>query len=174
MRYFPLTDSDRTEMRSALGIQDTRELFADIPRDKSYYPLDGVPAAMHEDELIDTFKTIAKKNTFSDYLSFLGGGAYHHFVPEVVNNLSQKGEFLTPYTPYQPEVSQGSLQVMFEYQTMMAMLTGMDVSNASLYDGGIAAAEGALLVLRKARKKYYPDRTKPAPGIYRNYRNLYP
>jgi len=153
MRYFPLTDSDRAEMRKVLGIKDTRELFADIPQDKAYYPLDPIPPAVPEDELIAKFKEIARKNKFSQYLSFLGGGAYHHFTPEVVNYLSQKGEFLTPYTPYQPEVSQGSLQAMFEYQTMMTMLTGMDVSNASLYDGGTAAAEGALLALRKGRKK---------------------
>jgi glycine cleavage system P protein (glycine dehydrogenase) subunit 1 len=153
MRYFPLTDSDREEIRKTLGIKETRELFSDIPQEKSYYSLDKVPSSLPEDELIRTFKSIAKKNTFTDYLSFLGGGAYNHFVPEAVSHLSQKGEFLTPYTPYQPEVSQGSLQVMFEYQTMIAMLTGMDVSNASLYDGGTAAAEGALLALRKARKK---------------------
>lgn len=153
MRYFPLTDSDREEIRKSLGVKDTRELFSDIPREKSYYPLDHIPSAVPEDELIEKFKEIAKKNTFSDYLSFLGGGAYNHFTPEVVKHLSGKGEFLTPYTPYQPEVSQGSLQAMFEYQTMMAMLSGMDVCNASLYDGGTAAAEGALLALRKARKK---------------------
>jgi glycine dehydrogenase subunit 1 len=153
MRYFPLTDSDREEIRKTLGIKETGELFSDIPQDKAYYPLDHIPSAVPEDQLIKTFKTIAKKNKFPDYLSFLGGGAYNHFTPEVVDHLSNKGEFVTPYTPYQPEVSQGSLQAMFEYQTMMAMLTGMDVSNASLYDGGTAAAEGALLALRKARKK---------------------
>ncbi len=153
MKYFPLTDSDREEIRKLLGIKETRELFSDIPQDKAYYPLDNIPPAVPEDQLIETFKEIATKNKFPGYLSFLGGGAYNHFIPEVVDYLSSKGEFLTPYTPYQPEVSQGSLQAMFEYQTMMTMLTGMDVSNASLYDGGTAAAEGALLALRKARKK---------------------
>ncbi len=153
MKYFPLTDSDREEIRKSLGIRETRELFSDIPAEKAYYPLDFIPSAASEDQLIKRFKEIAKKNKFSDYLSFLGGGAYNHFIPEVVNHLSSKGEFLTPYTPYQPEVSQGSLQAMFEYQTMITMLTGMDVSNASLYDGGTAAAEGALLALRKAHKK---------------------
>jgi len=153
MRYLPLTDADREEIRNFLQIKETKNLFSDIPQDKAYYPLEDIPPAVPEDELIKTFKGIARKNKFSDYLSFLGGGAYHHFVPEVVNHLSQKGEFVTPYTPYQPEVSQGSLQAMFEYQTMMCMLTGMDVANASLYDGGTAAAEGALLVLRKGRKK---------------------
>ncbi|HLP48494.1 MAG TPA: aminomethyl-transferring glycine dehydrogenase subunit GcvPA [Candidatus Kapabacteria bacterium] len=153
MKYFPLTDSDREEMRKCLGIKETRELFSDIPGDKAYYPLNHIPPAVPEDRLIETFKEIAKKNKFSEYLSFLGGGAYHHFIPEVVKSLSSKAEFVTPYTPYQPEVSQGSLQAMFEYQTMMTMLTGMDVANASLYDGGTAAAEAALLVTRKANKK---------------------
>ncbi len=153
MRYFPLTDSDREEMRKFLGISETRELFSDIPAEKSYYPLDNIPSAVPENVLIRIFKEIAGKNKYSDYLSFLGGGAYNHFVPEVVNALSSRGEFLTPYTPYQPEVSQGSLQTMYEYQTMICQLTGMDVSNSSLYDGGTAAAEGALLALRKARKK---------------------
>jgi len=153
MKYFPLTEADREKIRNLLGIKETRELFADIPRDKAYYPLDGIPSAVPDNELIERFKALAGKNKFSDYLSFLGGGAYNHFTPEVVKYLSRKGEFLTPYTPYQPEVSQGSLQAMFEYQTMMTMLTGMDVANASLYDGGTAAAEGALLALRKAPKK---------------------
>ncbi len=153
MKYFPLTDSDREEIRRFLGIKETKELFSDLPQDKIYYPLDEIPPAVPEDELVEKFKEIAGKNTFPDYLSFLGGGAYRHFIPEVVNHLSQKGEFVTPYTPYQPEVSQGSLQAMFEYQTMMCMLTGMDVANASLYDGGTAAAEGALLALRRAKKK---------------------
>ncbi len=153
MRYFPLTDSDRKEMQDFLGIKDTRELFSDIPQEKAYYPIDNIPSALAEDGLIKRFKQIAGKNKYSDYLSFLGGGAYSHYTPQVVDSLSTKGEFLTPYTPYQPEVSQGSLQAMFEYQTMMTMLTGMDVSNGSLYDGGTAAAEGALLALRKARKK---------------------
>lgn len=153
MKYFPLTDTDRNEIRQFLGIKETRELFSDIPQDNVYFPMEDVPSAVPEDRLIKQFKAYAAKNSYSNQLSFLGGGAYHHFVPEVVNHLSLKGEFLTPYTPYQPEVSQGSLQVMFEYQTMITQLTGMDVSNASLYDGGTAAAEGALLALRKARKK---------------------
>jgi glycine dehydrogenase subunit 1 len=153
MRYFPLTDADREEIRDFLGIKETRELFSDIPQANVYFPMDDVPSAVPEDKMIKMFKGLAAKNTFTQHLSFLGGGAYRHFVPEAVNHLSLKGEFLTPYTPYQPEVSQGSLQVMFEYQTMLTQLTGMDVSNASLYDGGTAAAEGALLALRKARKK---------------------
>jgi len=153
MRYFPLTDSDREEMRKIVGIKKISELFSDLPEDKSYFPLDNLPSMLYEDELIDKFNTYGKKNEFHKYISFLGGGAYNHFIPETVKSLSMKADFLTPYTPYQPEVSQGSLQAMFEYQTMMSMLTGMDISNSSLYDGGTASAEGVLLMVRKSRKK---------------------
>ncbi len=152
MKYLPLTDHERKEMLESLGVSDIKELFSDIPKSKSYYPLDEVPPALPEEKLIDVFKKYAGKNKYQEYLAFLGGGAYNHFIPEVVNALSGKGELLTPYTPYQPEVSQGSLQAMFEYQTMMTMLTGLDVSNSSLYDGGTAAAEGVLLATRKSRK----------------------
>jgi len=165
MRYFPLTDADREEMRKVIGIKDSRELFADLPQDKIYYSLADIPPALAEDELLGKFSALARANAYPDYLSFLGGGAYRHFIPEVVNQLSSRGEFVTPYTPYQPEVSQGSLQAMFEYQTMMTMLTGLDVSNASLYDGGTAAAEGALLVLRKAKK----DRILVAGNLHPEY-----
>ncbi|MCK5222414.1 MAG: aminomethyl-transferring glycine dehydrogenase subunit GcvPA, partial [Candidatus Aminicenantes bacterium] len=132
---------------------DIKELFSDIPKEKSYFPLDKIPSMLHEDELIEKFNEYGKENEFHKYKSFLGGGAYNHFIPEAVKSLSTKGDFLTPYTPYQPEVSQGSLQAMFEYQTMMSMLTGMDISNSSLYDGGTASAEGVLLMVRKSRKK---------------------
>ncbi len=153
MRYFPLTDPDREEMKRVIGIKNIKELFSDIPEDKSYFPLDKLPSMLHEDELIEKFDSYGKENKFRNYKSFLGGGAYNHFIPETVKSLSMKGDFLTPYTPYQPEVSQGSLQAMFEYQTMMSMLTGMDISNSSLYDGGTASAEGVLLMARKSRKK---------------------
>ncbi len=152
MRYFPLTDSEREEIKKFLGIKDTKELFSDIPKDKSYFSMNDIPSALTEDQLLEKFKELAKKNKYSNYLSFLGAGAYNHFIPEVVNYLISKGELSTPYTPYQAEVSQGSLQGIFEYQTMIAMLTGMDVSNSSLYDGGTAAAEGVLLALRKSKK----------------------
>ena len=153
MRYFPLTDPEREDMKKVIGIKDIRELFSDIPEDKSYFSLENIPSMLHEDELIEKFNSYGKENKFTDYKSYLGGGAYDHFIPEAVKSLSMKGDFLTPYTPYQPEVSQGSLQAMFEYQTMMSMLTGMDISNSSLYDGGTASAEGVLLMARKSRKK---------------------
>ena len=152
MRYFPLTNSEREEIKNFLGIKDTNELFSDIPKDKSYYPLNDIPSALTEDQLLIKFKELTKKNKYSKYLSFLGAGSYNHFIPEVVNYLINKGELSTPYTPYQAEVSQGSLQGIFEYQTMITMLTGMDISNSSLYDGGTAAAEGVLLALRKSKK----------------------
>ena len=152
MRYLPLTDAERGEMCSTLGISDVRELFGCIAPERCFYPLDDFPPALSESELIQRFRGFSLRNSYPEFLSFLGAGAYPHFIPEVVNSLSAKGEFLTPYTPYQPEVSQGNLQAMFEYQTMMTMLTGMDVSNASLYDGGTAASEGALLTIRKSGK----------------------
>ena len=155
MRYFPLSNSDRDEIKKILGIRDIQELFSDLPGEKSYYSLDDLPAALSENELVDAFRNLARKNSYHHHLSFMGGGAYNHFIPEVVNYLSGKGEFLTPYTPYQPEVSQGSLQAMFEYQTMMTQLTGMDISNSSLYDGGTAAAEGILLAMRKTKKNKF-------------------
>ncbi len=153
MRYFPLTDSDREEMKKTVGVKEISELFSDLPKDKSYLPLNDLPSMLHENELIDKFNEYGNKNKFHKYVSFLGGGAYNHFIPETVKSLSMKSDFLTPYTPYQPEVSQGSLQAMFEYQTMISMLTGMDISNSSLYDGGTASAEGVLLMVRKSRKK---------------------
>ncbi len=153
MRYFPLTNPERELMKKDIGIKDIKELFSDIPKGKSYFPLDDIPVMLHEDELIDKFKRFGKENDFQNFKSYMGGGAYNHFIPEAVVALSTNADFLTPYTPYQPEVSQGSLQAMFEYQTMISMLTGMDISNSSLYDGGTAAAEGVLLMVRKTRKK---------------------
>jgi glycine dehydrogenase subunit 1 len=153
MRYLPLTDSARAEIKKTIGINDTKELFKSIPADKAYFDLSALPPALSEPELIAAFKGLGRKNSSQEYLSFLGAGAYTHFIPEVVSYLSAKGEFLTPYTPYQPEVSQGNLQAIFEYQTMMTMLTGLDVANASLYDGGTAAAEAVLLAVRKSGRR---------------------
>ncbi len=165
MNYFPLTPSDKEEMKNTIGIQDVKELFNDIPANRRYYSLDEVPSALPEDKLVKTFKALGAKNSYKDYTSFMGGGAYSHFVPEVVNYTSGKSEFLTPYTPYQAEVSQGSLQAMFEYQTMMCQLTGMEAANSSLYDGGTASVEGVLLALRKSRK----DKVLIAASLHPEY-----
>jgi len=153
MRYLPLTDRERKEMKTTIGISDIKELFNCIPSGKCYPSLAEIPSELSEPELIAAFKEMGRKNSFSDHLSFMGAGAYAHFIPEVVSYLSAKGEFLTPYTPYQPEVSQGSLQAIFEYQTMMTMLTGLDVANASLYDGATATAEAVLLAVRKSGRR---------------------
>ena len=150
MRYLPLTHAEREEMKRAIGIADVRELFTCIPGGSCFPPLDRLPRALSEPELTAAFREFGRRNAFAGHLSFLGAGATAHFIPEVVSYLSAKGEFVTPYTPYQPEVSQGSLQAIFEYQTMMAMLTGLDVANASLYDGATAAAEAALLSVRRS------------------------
>jgi Glycine cleavage system protein P (pyridoxal-binding), N-terminal domain len=150
MRYLPLTDAEREEMKRVIGIAQVSDLFTCIPSGQCRPPLDKLPKALSEPELTALFREFGRRNSFSGYLSFLGAGAYSHFIPEVVTYLSAKGEFLTPYTPYQPEVSQGSLQAIFEYQTMMAMLTGLDVANASLYDGATAAAEAVLLATRRS------------------------
>ncbi len=168
MRYFPLTNSDREEMKKVIGINNIADLFSDLPKEKSYFPLDKIPHALEENQIIEKFKELGKKNTYNNYLSFLGGGSYDHFIPEVVDYLSSRGEFLTPYTPYQPEVSQGSLQAIFEYQTMCSMLTGLDVSNSSLYDGGTAAAEGILLAVRKTRK----NRILVSDALHPEYREI--
>lgn len=107
-----------------------------------------MPSPLTEAELIRHFEDLRKKNTFQDYLCFLGAGAYRHFIPAVVDYLSSRGEFLSPYTPYQPELSQGTLQVIFEFQTLICQLTGMDIANASLYDGASGAAEAVLMADR--------------------------
>jgi glycine dehydrogenase subunit 1 len=150
MRYLPLTDAEREEMKQVIGISDVKDLFSCLPSGQCFPPLGRLPAALSEPELVAAFQEYGRRNSFSRHLSFLGAGACSHFIPEVVSYLSGMGEFLTPYTPYQPEVSQGSLQAIFEYQTMMAMLTGLDVANASLYDGATAAAEAVLLAVRRS------------------------
>jgi glycine dehydrogenase subunit 1 len=165
MRYLPLTEAEREEMKKAVGVADVAELFACVPSAQCRPPAAKLPKALSEPELAAAFKEFGRRNSYSGFLSFLGAGAYSHFIPEVVAYLSAKGEFLTPYTPYQPEVSQGSLQAIFEYQTMMAMLTGLDVANASLYDGATAAAEAMLLAARRSGRK----RILLAAGLHPEY-----
>ncbi|HND51926.1 MAG TPA: aminomethyl-transferring glycine dehydrogenase subunit GcvPA, partial [Pirellulaceae bacterium] len=148
MPYFFNTPDDQRQMLASIGVGSLDELFAGIPPElRLNRPLD-LPPAMGELELTQWMTGLASKNRSPrDTVCFLGAGAYDHFVPAVVDALVSRGEFYTSYTPYQPEVSQGNLQAMFEYQTLICQLTGMDVSNASLYDGGSAAAEAALLCM---------------------------
>ncbi len=142
MSYLALTDADRDSMLEAIGVESLEELFADLPEGVRFdRPLD-VPPALTEQELTAYFEQLASQNEHNgSHVSFLGAGLYDHYVPAVVDAVLQRGEFLTAYTPYQPELSQGVLQSIFEYQTAICELTGMDVSNASGYDGTTVAAD---------------------------------
>ncbi|MBP1770308.1 MAG: glycine dehydrogenase subunit 1, partial [Candidatus Aminicenantes bacterium] len=148
MSYLSLSDQDKKEMLARMGVASVDDLFCCIPDAvRLKRPLD-LPAAQSEIELVRTIEAIGRKNAGTGLLSFLGGGAYEHFIPTVVDYLSSRGEFVSPYTPYQPEVSQGSLQVIFEFQTLICQLTGLDIANASLYEGGTAVAEAVLMAQR--------------------------
>ncbi len=147
MDYIPNTDADFDAMLREIGARDFDALIAEIPPAlrQSQFEL---PPALSEPELQRELKSLAARNRSLDQLlSFIGAGAYEHFVPSVIDHLASRGEFYTAYTPYQAEASQGTLQVLYEYQTMICRLTGMDVSNASLYDGGSAVGESAFLAL---------------------------
>jgi len=147
MRYLPKSPAEREQMLAAIGAQSIDDLFAIIPAE---YRLDrdlDVPRQQAESEIIDYFKAAGDKNA-TGYASFLGAGAYRHYRPVIIDALVQRGEFLTSYTPYQPEITQGTLQAIFEFQTMIAELTGMDVANASMYDGSTGAAEAVLMAMR--------------------------
>jgi glycine dehydrogenase subunit 1 len=145
-RYTAVTDADRSAMLEAIGVASVEELFAEIPATvRRSVPLD-LPEGLGEAEVYAHLRDLAARNTSAeDEVSFLGAGMYDHYVPAVIDMLMGRSEFLTPYTPYQPEISQGGLQVMFEYQTAICELTGMDVSNASVYDGPSALAAAAYL-----------------------------
>jgi glycine dehydrogenase subunit 1 len=153
MSYIALSDKDKREMLARVGVAAPADLFHCIPEAVRLKKLLDLPPAMAEPELDRHMTGIAAKNTYGGYLSFLGAGVYDHFIPSVVDSLSSRTEFVTPYTPYQPEMSQGTLQSIFEYQSLICQLTGMDVSNASLYDGAMAAAEAVLMIHRLTGRK---------------------
>src|SRR6478735_3513081 len=147
MRYLPKSPADRRAMLQAMGAHSIDDLFAPIPAE---YRLDRdlkVPRQMAESEIVDFFRQRSRENG-DDYTSFLGAGAYFHYRPVIIDSLISRGEFLTAYTPYQAEVSQGTLQSIFEFQTMISELTGMEVANASMYDGSTASTEAALMAVR--------------------------
>ncbi|HKI47825.1 MAG TPA: aminomethyl-transferring glycine dehydrogenase subunit GcvPA [Desulfobacteria bacterium] len=149
MRYIPHTETDIQEMLSAIGIKKIGELFQSIPEAlRLEAPLD-LPPALPEADLTQALSQLASRNVNLEECSvFLGAGAYRHFTPSVVNHLLLRGEFLTSYTPYQPEVSQGTLQAIFEFQSFVCMLTGMEIANASIYDGASSLAEAVLMAHR--------------------------
>jgi glycine cleavage system P protein (glycine dehydrogenase) subunit 1 len=153
MPYLYNTAEDQQAMLDAIGVGSIEELFASIPAElRLGRPLD-IPPALSELELTQRLAAMAAKNAHAGQkVCFLGGGCYDHFIPAVVDEIASRGEFYTSYTPYQAEVSQGNLQVVFEYQTLIARLTGLDVSNASLYDGGSASAEAVLMAVSSTQR----------------------
>ncbi|MFA7079019.1 MAG: glycine dehydrogenase, partial [Syntrophomonas sp.] len=165
MRYAPNPPSVVEEMLQALGLQSLDDLFIDIKDELQLKRGLNISAGSGEMEIRTRLKNLAGRNlNTEDYPCFLGAGAYDHYIPAALEQLLLRSEFYTAYTPYQPEISQGILQSIFEYQTMICKLTGMDVSNASLYDGGSALAEACNLacVNSKGRKKVVvPDTVHP-------------
>jgi len=168
MRYIPVTCEQREAMLRAVGVSTVDELFAVIPE---AVRLDGelaLPDGLTEIELESHLRTLAYKNRpASSLVSFLGAGTYDHYIPSVVDHVVSKPEFFTAYTPYQPEVSQGTLQAIYEYQSMVCTLTGMDVANASMYDGATALVEGALMAARVTKRQ----RIVCSPTIHPEWQN---
>ncbi len=146
MDYTALSDSDREQMLNVIGVRSIDELFADIPEQIRLNAKLNLPEGLSDIEVENHLRILASKNVVLK--SFLGAGIYRHYIPAVVDEIARRGEFFTAYTPYQPEVSQGTLTAIFEYQTMIARLTGLDIANASMYDGATATAESLLLALR--------------------------
>ncbi len=151
--YLPNTEADRGVMLREIGVGSVGDLFADIPKEARFQGRLNLPEALSEPELIAHMKGLAGRNAdASGWTVFLGGGSYDHFIPSVVGHVLGRSEFYTAYTPYQPEVSQGVLQSIYEYQSLICRLTGMDVSNASMYDGASAMAEAALIACAATRR----------------------
>src|SRR5881275_1927529 len=147
MRYLPKSPADREAMLKTLGLRSVDELFAPIPAEYRLNRDLKIPRQMAESEIVDFFRQRSRENG-DGYTSFLGAGSYSHYRPVIIDSLISRGEFLTAYTPYQAEISQGTLQSIFEFQTMICELTGMEVANASMYDGSTAAAEAVMMAVR--------------------------
>jgi glycine dehydrogenase subunit 1 len=153
MRYLPLTETDRAAMLNAIGVSSIDDLFDDVPESARLERLIDLPLHAGEMEVERDLAAMASRNTAAGSVpSFLGAGAYRHHIPATVDHLIQRSEFLTSYTPYQPEVSQGTLQYLFEFQTQVATITGMDVANASMYDGATSCAEAVLMACRVTKR----------------------
>ncbi|MCZ7542670.1 MAG: aminomethyl-transferring glycine dehydrogenase subunit GcvPA [Anaerolineae bacterium] len=169
MTYLPHTEADRAAMLAAIGVKSMEALFEAIPEEARFPELE-LPDALSEMEALAELQGLSNANVDADYFAFfLGAGTYNHYVPSVINHILLRSEFYTAYTPYQPEVSQGTLQSIFEYQTMIAALTGMEVSNASHYDGATSLAEAVIMALNTVKGK---DRKKVilSPAVHPQYR----
>jgi glycine dehydrogenase subunit 1 len=167
MRYLPKSPADRKEMLAEIGVDSIDDLFATIPAEYQLKRDLAVPRQHSESEIIDRFREFAGDNA-TGYASFLGAGVYRHYKPVIIDSLVLRGEFLTSYTPYQPEISQGTLQAMFEFQTMICELTGMEIANASMYDGSTGAAEAMMMAVRVTGR----DRAVVARTVHPEYREV--
>jgi glycine dehydrogenase subunit 1 len=170
MRYLPLTDVDRREMLAKIGVRSVDELFKDVPQSARLgVKVAGLPDHQGELEVERAFQALAARNVSpASAPFFIGAGAYRHHVPATVDYLIQRGEFLTSYTPYQPEITQGTLQYLFEFQTQVTLLTGMEVANASMYDGSTGASEAVLMANRVTRR----HKALLSGGLHPQYRSI--
>jgi glycine dehydrogenase subunit 1 len=167
VRYLPKSPQDRREMLEEIGVASIDDLFASIPEEYRLTRDLAVPRQQAESEILDRFKSFAGENA-AGYANFLGAGVYRHYRPVIIDSLVQRGEFLTSYTPYQPEISQGTLQAMFEFQTMICELTGMEIANASMYDGSTGAAEAMMMAIRVTGR----DKAVIARTVHPEYREV--
>src|SRR5580692_7013471 len=172
MRYLPKSPADREEMLAAInettpGVDTIDALFSTIPAEYQLTRDLAIPRQHSESEIIDRFRGFAENNA-TGYASFLGAGVYRHYKPVIIDSLVLRGEFLTSYTPYQPEISQGTLQAMFEFQTMICELTGMEIANASMYDGSTGAAEAMMMAVRVTGR----DKAVVARTVHPEYREV--
>ncbi|WP_067339733.1 aminomethyl-transferring glycine dehydrogenase subunit GcvPA [Stappia indica] len=169
MRYLPLSDTDRADMLARVGVSDIDEIFVDIPKSARIDGLLDLPRRQSEFAVERDLTRMAGKNVAASSVPFfVGAGAYKHHVPASVDHLIQRSEFLTSYTPYQPEVTQGTLQYLFEFQTQVAALTGMEVANASMYDGSTGTAEAVLMAHRVTRR----NKAVLSGGLHPQYRQV--
>ncbi len=168
MRYLPLNDNDRRAMMDVVGVDSIDDLFHDVPKSARLSGLIDLPTHKSEAEVERLLSRLSSRNISAGSVPFFcGAGAYKHHIPATVDHLIQRSEFLTAYTPYQPEISQGTLQALFEFQTQVALLTGMDVANASMYDGSTVCAEAVVMAHRVARGK--KKKAVLAPGLHPHY-----
>jgi glycine dehydrogenase subunit 1 len=169
MRYIPNTDADRQAMLEAMGLTSIEDLFSAIPGSLRLAGSLDIPRALSEQDMLRHMRALANHNAnVEDYAAFLGAGAYHHFIPSIVPVLTSRGEFMTAYTPYQPEMAQGTLQALYEYQTLICQLTDLEVANASLYDGSTGVAEAALMARRLTQR----DDVLISEAVHPEYRDV--